>query len=63
MTAGNQLPTRRNLRLGLAIGALVVAQIVLFIILFTRNGLPKDPDIWREQQARAAEQSAKDSHE
>lgn len=54
---------RRNRRLGLAIGALVLAQVVGFIILFSRYGLPKDPDIWQEQQAREAQQATKETHE
>lgn len=54
----------RNLRLGLIIGALCLAQVVVFIIIFSRNGLPKDPKVWKEQQARqAAQQAPKDSHD
>ena len=39
-------------KLGLVLGLVVVALIIFFIIMFTRNGLPKDPDEWRriEQQ-------------
>lgn len=48
---------RRNLRLGLIIGGLCLAQLVLFIILFSRYGLPKDPKIWAEIQAREAQQA------
>lgn len=54
---------RRNWLLGGIIGALVLAQVVGFIILFSRNGLPKDPEVYQEQQARAAQQATKDSHE
>jgi hypothetical protein len=54
---------RRNWVLGGIIGALVLAQVVTFIILFSRNGLPKDPDVYQEQQARAAQQAPKDAHE
>ena len=54
---------RRNRRLGLVIGGLVLAQVVVFIILFSRYGLPKDPDIWQEQQAREAHQATKETHE
>lgn len=54
---------RRNLRLGLIIGGLCLAQVVVFIIIFSRNGLPKDPKVWKEQQARQAQQAIKDSHE
>ena len=57
------LTARRNLRLGLIIGGIVLAQVVAFIILFTRTGLPKDPEVWKEQQARAAQQAPKDTHE
>ena len=57
------LTARRNLRLGLIIGGIVLAQVVAFIILFTRTGLPKDPKVWKEQQARAAQQAPKDAHE
>ena len=54
----------RNLRLGLIIGGLCLAQVVVFIIIFSRNGLPKDPKVWKEQQARqAAQQAPKDSHD
>ena len=54
------LPTaqrRRNVVLGLAIGALCIAQIALFMILFKHNGLPKDPKIWRDMQARDAQRN------
>ena len=53
----------RNRRLGLIMAALVLAQVVTFIILFKNNGLPKDPTIWKEQQARAAQQATKDAHD
>lgn len=54
----------RNLRLGLIIGGLCLAQVVVFIIIFSRTGLPKDPKVWREIQARqAAQQATKDSHD
>jgi len=56
-------PVRRNRRLGLLIGGIVLAQVVVFIILFSRYGLPKDPDIWQEQQAREAHQATKEAHE
>jgi hypothetical protein len=43
-------------RLGLAVGAAVLALVVVFIFLFSRYGLPKDPKEWRriEQQRSAA---------
>ncbi len=39
-------------KLGLVLGLVVVALIIFFIIMFTRNGLPIDPKEWRriEQQ-------------
>lgn len=49
---------RRNLKLGLIIGGLCLAQLVIFIILFSRYGLPKDPKIWAEIQARESQKSA-----
>jgi hypothetical protein len=68
-TSATDLPVdratqRRNLRLGLIIGGLCLVQMIVFIILFTRNGLPKDPDVWKEIQAREAQQAAAaDRHE
>ncbi len=43
---------RRNLILGLGIGAFCLAQVVFYMIFFRTNGLPKDPKVWQEQQAR-----------
>jgi hypothetical protein len=47
---------RRNNLLGLALGGLVVAVIVAFMIAFSLKGLPKDPKVWKqmhdEQQQR-----------
>lgn len=42
--------------LGLALGAGVVALVVIFMLVFKRHGLPKDPQEWRrmEQQRSAA---------
>jgi hypothetical protein len=41
--------------LGIILGAVVVAMVVTLIILFSRHGLPKDPDAWqRLQQQRSA---------
>ncbi len=47
----------RSDRLGLAIGAGVVALVVLLMLVFSRTGLPKDPKEWRrlEQQRSATE--------
>jgi hypothetical protein len=42
---------RRNLLLGLALAALYVALVVLFFIIFTTKGLPKDPAEMRREQA------------
>lgn len=41
---------RANTRLGLLLGALVVAVVFTFIVVFTRGGLPKDPGVWRRLQ-------------
>jgi hypothetical protein len=43
--------------LGLAIGAGVVALIILLMLVFSRSGLPMDPKEWRriEQQRSATE--------
>ena len=44
-------------RLGLAIGVAVLALIIILMLVFSRNGLPKDPKEWRriEQQRSATE--------
>jgi hypothetical protein len=44
-------------RLGLAIGAAILAFIVVLMLVFSRHGLPKDPKEWRriEQQRSATE--------
>lgn len=42
---------RRNLILGLALGAVVVGFVVLWIVMFSRDGLPKDPKVWKKMQA------------
>jgi hypothetical protein len=63
MEASSDPITSRNLKLGLIIGGIVIAQMIVFIILFTRNGLPKDPDILKEQEARAAYSASKEAHE
>lgn len=42
-------------KLGLAIGAGVLALIVILMLVFSRNGLPKDPKEWRRiEQMRSA---------
>ena len=45
MTSETNPQAARNLRLGLIIGGLCLAQVVVFIIIFSRNGLPKDPNL------------------
>jgi hypothetical protein len=42
---------RRNLRLGLAVGGAVLLLIISFIVAFTRNGLPRDPAVWKRMQS------------
>jgi len=44
-------------RLGLAIGAGLLAFIIVLMLVFSRHGLPKDPKEWRriEQQRSASE--------
>ncbi len=44
-------------KLGLAIGAGVIALIILLMLVFSRSGLPMDPKEWRriEQQRSATE--------
>ena len=39
-------------KLGLALGAAVLALIIIFMFVFKSHGLPKDPQEWRrlEQQ-------------
>jgi hypothetical protein len=49
---------RRNLQLGLLLGGLCLASTILYIIIFTRTGLPKDPDEWRRQQAHHQAEAA-----
>lgn len=49
---------RRNLKLGIIIGGLCLAQVVIFIIMFSSYGLPKDPKVWAEMQARESQKSA-----
>ena len=49
---------QRNQRLGLLLGLVVVGLVVTFIVLFTRHGLPKDPQVWRQLQAEEAARNA-----
>jgi hypothetical protein len=41
---------RQARRLGLIIGAGFLAVVVVFIMLFDINGLPKDPKVWKRMQ-------------
>jgi hypothetical protein len=42
--------------LGLVLGALVLAMIIIFMFVFKRHGLPKDPQEWRRlEQQRSAD--------
>ena len=59
-SVSDAVKARRNIHLGLLIGGLCLVQIVVFMIIFSRNGLPKDPKIWKEQKARQAQQSETD---
>lgn len=55
MTAAANDLRRRQLRLGLALGAGWLLLVAIFVILFRTHGLPKDPQEWRRlQQLRAA---------
>ena len=49
---------RANRRLGLLLGALVVAVVLTFIALFTNRGLPEDPGVWRRLQLERSSSSA-----
>ena len=46
---------RRNLVLGSLLGLLSLVLMVTFMIIFIRNGLPKDPVEWKRLQALKAE--------
>ena len=48
---------RRANRWGLALGGVALGVLILAIALFTIHGLPKDPEIVREQQRAAARSS------
>ena len=41
---------RKNLIFGLVLGGLSLALMVVFIIIFTHMGLPKDPKEWQRLQ-------------
>lgn len=38
---------RSTIRWGVALGAGVLALTTLFVILFSKNGLPRDPEEWK----------------
>ncbi len=50
---------RRNLVLGLLLGAFSLVLTVTFMIIFKRNGFPKDPAEWDRMQVK---QAASDAH-
>jgi uncharacterized membrane protein required for colicin V production len=52
---------RRNRVLGLLLGALSLVLMVTFMIIFSRNGLPKDPAEWNRQQLKQATSQQADS--
>ncbi len=45
---------RRNLVLGSLLGLLTLVLIGTFMIIFSRNGLPKDPATWNRLQQQTA---------
>jgi len=47
---------RRNVFMGLALGGLVIALMVAFIIAFSFKGLPKDPKMWKQIQDEQQQQ-------
>ena len=47
---------RRNNLLGLGLGGLVIALVVVFIVVFSRKGLPKDPKVWKQMQDEQQQQ-------
>ena len=54
-TPEEQQQTRRNRIMGAILGTLCLAQIIVFIILFSKYGFPKDPTVWRSQQDAASQ--------
>jgi hypothetical protein len=53
---------RRNLLLGLLLGTAVLGMIALWFVVFTRSGLPKDPELWRKlHEGQAAPETGKKS--
>jgi hypothetical protein len=53
-TSDEQRQVRRNHIMGAILGSLCLAQIIVFIILFSKYGFPKDPTVWRSQQDAAS---------
>ena len=49
---------RRNLVLGLLLGAFSLVLTVTFMIIFKRNGFPKDPTEWDRMQVKQATSDA-----
>ncbi len=49
---------RRNLVLGGLLGALAILLTALFVVIFIKNGLPKDPGEWRRLEAHQQAESA-----
>jgi hypothetical protein len=49
---------RRNLVLGSLLGVLSLVITAAFIVVFTRNGFPKDPQEWQRLQAQRQAQGA-----
>lgn len=49
---------RANRRLGLLLGGMVIAVVILFIAVFTHSGLPRDPGVWRRLQLEQSSSEA-----
>ena len=47
------------MKLGLALGAAVIALIIVLMLVFSRSGLPKDPKEWRRQEQQRSATEAK----
>jgi hypothetical protein len=55
LTPDEQHQARRNRIMGGILGTLCLAQVIVFIILFSKYGFPKDPTVWRAQQDAASQ--------
>lgn len=53
VTNDDQRRERRNWIMGTILGVCCLAQVIVFIILFSKYGFPKDPTVWRSQQDAA----------